>query len=437
MRNRAKNGILTVACLAAFAGALVLYPGPARATEGGVPACPCSCSDDEHQQTRKLIRSEHSETRDFITREFKKHELWFLDTFFKDRIRPALMLMAEQLSAVGMQQMLILGAFFDAQDQLDRQRLFQEKTALAHKNYQPSTGMCTFGTVTRSLAPAERNAAFTPLVLSKRSQDRALRLQFSNSGRGTESDRKGRLAQFVSRYCDRADNNSGLEYLCPQNAPEKTRNNDIAFTKLVDHPRTLDIDFSDRDATDDEQDVMALASNLYGHDVAEVTKKSIMEYTAVDDEYMDLRSIIAKRSVAENSFYAQVGLKSKAPGTTTDTTVPYMKVLLKTLGVESADDMAFLLGDRPSYYSQLELLSQRLYQDPVFFTDLYDKPANVERKKAALDAIGLMLDRDSFKSELRSEALISVWLETELMNYQESAQNLLGRLVGKEKTAAP
>lgn len=434
MKEKAKKAILAVACLAAFAGALVLHPGFARATEGGVPACPCSCSDDEHQQTRQVVRSEHSQTRDFITMEFKKHELWFLDTFFKDRIRPALMLMAEQLSSVGMQQMVILGAFFDAQDQIDRLRLFQEKTALAHKEYQPSVGVCTFGTVTRSLAPAERNAAFTPLVLSRRSQDRALRLQFSNSGRGPESDRKGRLAQFVSRYCDRADNDSGLENLCPQNAPEKTRNNDIAFTKLIDHPRTLDIDFSNRDATDDEQDVMAMASNLYGHDVAEITKKSIMEYTSVDDEYMDLRSVIAKRNVAENSFYAIVGLKSKAPETTTDTTVPYMKVLLKTLGIESSDDMELLLGDRPSYYSQLELLSQRLYQDPVFFTDLYDKPANVERKKVALDAIGLMLDRDSFKSELRSEAMISVWLETELMGYQKSAQNLLGRLIEKEKS---
>jgi hypothetical protein len=40
-----------------------------------------------------------------------------------------------------------------------------------------------------------------------------------------------------------------------------------------------------------------------------------------------------------------------------------------------------------------------------------------------MQAIGLMLSRDMYKSELRSEGLMALWLETELMRMQEDVRN--------------
>jgi len=40
-----------------------------------------------------------------------------------------------------------------------------------------------------------------------------------------------------------------------------------------------------------------------------------------------------------------------------------------------------------------------------------------------MQAAGLMLDREHYKSELRSEAILGVYLETELTKYQQAVQN--------------
>jgi hypothetical protein len=47
----------------------------------------------------------------------------------------------------------------------------------------------------------------------------------------------------------------------------------------------------------------------------------------------------------------------------------------------------------------------------------------VERKGAALQAIGLMQDRDLYNSLIRSEAVLSVLLETMLEKEQEKVVN--------------
>ena len=89
----------------------------------------------------------------------------------------------------------------------------------------------------------------------------------------------------------------------------------------------------------------------------------------------------------------------------------------------SDDEVKKYLGDKPSYFAQMEMLSKKIYQHPGFYTDLYDKPANVLRKEAAMQAIDLMQKRDIYRSLLRSEALFSVILETELMKQQRDIEN--------------
>jgi hypothetical protein len=97
-----------------------------------------------------------------------------------------------------------------------------------------------------------------------------------------------------------------------------------------------------------------------------------------------MRSLIAKRAVAENSFNSLIALKTKNP------------------------------NSNVSYFEEMERLTKYNYQDPSFYATLYDNPANVSRQKAAMQGIGLMQQRDIYESQIRSEMLLSVLLETKL-----------------------
>jgi hypothetical protein len=55
-------------------------------------------------------------------------------------------------------------------------------------------------------------------------------------------------------------------------------------------------------------------------------------------------------------------------------------------------------------------------------------PANVKRRSVAMQAISVMMDRDIYKSYLRSEAIMSVLLETKLIPEQDAVSNEVGQL---------
>ncbi len=398
-----------------------------------VQACGgCGCVLQNHAVTQQLIRTQHRLTKTHITNEFKKHQIWLLDTFFKEYMLPAMMMMTEQLTTVGMQQALTIGQFLDAKHQLETERILQQLTAEAHKDYQPTLEMCTIGTAARGLASSDRNAELTAFVLSQRSQDRQLGHINSNASEGIKEDREGRLAQFKERYCDIQDNNGGFTGTCLASAPAETLNKDIDYTRTIGNIMTLDADFSDDNLSSDEQDLMALANNLFAHDVFSRPTAPVLAIKANQDDYMDVRAVVAKRSIAENSFHAIAAMKTSGTEIAGDTG-QFVSAVLQQLGA-SPDDALIMLGERPSYYALMEILSQKIYQQPEFFTNLYDKPANVARKDVAMQAIDLMLDRDSYKSELRYEAMLAVLLELEVIDEQAATQNRLNWLTenGKE-----
>jgi hypothetical protein len=406
---------------------------------GKCPCAPCemSCVRIHHEILRADIMAEHILTRSHITDEFKTHQLWLLNDFFIDKILPPMMMMAEQLTTVGMQQMMILGSFFDAKNQLETQQLLQSKTAQAHKDYQPSTGMCEIGTSVRTLYTAQKDTEFNHFVLTQRSQDRQLGIAYGSGSLDRDGDRDSRYQQFRRRYCNPKDNNGVLANLCLAAIDPQFMNRDIDYTRLIDYPRTLDLDYSDNVLSDDEQDLMAFGSNLFGHDLFDrKNMQSTGEIESRKDEYLDIRSTLAKRSVAENSFYAIASMKSKNISATSDVT-PYLQALLSRLGVEDNGDLKNMLGDQPSYYAVMDVMGQKIYQDPAFFTNLYDKPTNVARKDVAMQAIGLMMDRNLYKSELRSEAVLSLLLEMELQGLHDETDRLIQTLQDNNAQALP
>lgn len=385
-----------------------------------------ACVLIDHAATVAYIQIEHGNTTGHFDSEMSSHESWLVDTLFKQNILPAWQNMTDQLSTMMMQQMFAIGAFFDAELQIDAERSMQNLAAQAYKDYHPSHSMCEFGTNVNNIARAEYDSGYVSAFLNKRFVDRQLAHKPMASAFGNDDDKKSRVEAFKKYFCDRRDlspnpdnvENSGL-FICRDLAVQNGNvNKDIDFTRTVMLPRTLNMDVSDPQNLTDES-VFEMSNNLYGHNAFKMPANPSSK-EALDD-VIDIRSIAAKRGVAQNSFNALVGLKSSI-GSAPSGAEPlkYLGAILKDLGVPEPEIAAYLGDDgNMSYYSQMELLAKKLYQRPDFYTNLYDKPENVKRQGAAMQAIGLMLDREIYESYLRSEMLVSIILELRLMGLQD------------------
>ena len=62
----------------------------------------------------------------FVRSEMTGEKIWLISILWEDNLLPAMMLMADQLTAVAMQQMQIIGTFMDAKHQLETQQVLQK-----------------------------------------------------------------------------------------------------------------------------------------------------------------------------------------------------------------------------------------------------------------------------------------------------------------------
>ena len=373
------------------------------------------------------------------------HQYTWMDWwFFQGNLLPLFTQMGVQLSSVGMQQVAIIGMFFDAREQLERQRLLQEMHRRAHKDYHPSLGMCEFGTRVKSLAASERKGEMNALILSERSTDRLLGAKDTASAFGPGDDISVRFGEYITKHCDSFDNERSLSIVCtaldPADdlTPEQRNmlNLDIDYQRAVENPWTIGFDLTDDSgiATDNDNLVYSIANNLYGYDtLARVNEKKIKNrtnaaLTDLQQSYLNLRSVAAKAKVAENSFNALMALKGEGTAGSREFLVSYLEEL--GMPIEEVDE---LIGENPSYYAQMEILTKKAYQSQMFYTNLYDKPVNVERKGVALQAISLMQKFDLFKSYLRTEASLSVLLELSLQQLQREIDDNIQSYTSKSK----
>jgi hypothetical protein len=422
--------LIAVICL--FAGLVTLPPTPAMAQVCVLMPYPCtrwtcpeSCNLDPQQnceQSEEIYDevTQHTEDR------FDEHEEWMVDDLFLRDLLPQMKSMTEQLSAVAMQQVQIIGTFFDAKHQLETQRLFQEMAAKANHDYTPSAAVCTIGSSIRSLASSERNGDLTMLALSKHALERQLRVANANATEGGQEDLEGRIEQFRRVYCDPNDNNGELLAICGAGTDPERRNKDIDYARTLAAPTTLQLNFSDNIMTADEEDILALSSFLYSHDIsAWLPEARLRDNQPNIEKYYDTRSVTAQRSVAQHSFNTIAAMKTA--GQDDADTARYLRAVLVEMGM-TVDDVDRVLAENPSYYAQMGILTKAMFQRPEFYVGLYDKNVNVARKGVSLQAISTMQKRDIFKSTLRSEAMISVLLELELLDQEEAVQNSLNRL---------
>jgi hypothetical protein len=357
-----------------------------------------------------------------------------VNTYFKQRILPAMQMMTAQLNSIALLQVQVIGSFFDAKHQLETQRLFQTLTARVHKDYHPSDGLCRVGTFSRSLAGSNEKSNMDRFAMAESMVNRAVMGTDSTAFDGSASDEEIRLVNFIKTHCSDADNNQNLSLLCRKgSADPKNANLDINYTRTIETPKTIDVDFlKDEASTIDEKSVIALSKNLFANQIfPKVSKNNFLnaagEPSQVAGEvYMDARSYLAKQSVAMQSFASIAALKAKGE----EGAQPFIYALLNEMGGNalSAQQIMDDIGEAPSYNAQMEVLTKTLYQRPEFYSDLYDKPANVMRKQVAIQAATLMQKRDLYDSFLRSEMSLAVMLETLLMKQQSELTNEVGRL---------
>lgn len=394
-------------------------------------ACFCCCSQMARSimdSVRQEINTQHDSTVKHISDEFVQHERWLVETYLQAYWGKAMMMMTEQMTTVSMYQMQILGSFLDAKHQIETQRLFSELSAQAMKDYTPSDSLCTIGSAARSMGQADFNGTLTRNLMQKWSRNRQLLNANSNASEGKKEDREGRLAQFLLNYCDVNDDNLGLATICNAAVTQERKNKDVDYGYTISQPWTLNINFGDTTITNDEEDVLALAANLYSHDVFDYFGKTLLQDSPVNQQlYLDLRSIVAKRSIAEQSFQAIAAMKASGTSAAAGT-ADYLRAVMRQLGIASDAEVDALIGENPSYYAQMEILTKKLFQTPDFFVDLYEKPANAARKGAALEALNLIQENDIFNSALRSEQMMGVLLELRLETVQNDVQNKATRM---------
>lgn len=338
---------------------------------------------------------------------------------------PALQLMAEQFTVSMVTQVESIGMLLDAKHQLETQRLLQQKMAEAHKDYQPSDQVCTFGTFVRDLVATERTTEVTKLAIVHDIMQRDAG-SGENIGWTEITDSKSRISHFRQRFCDTSNNGNGMEFACDASGPATMRNADINYTQMLDGPMTLNINLDDGDTSEHEEILFALVDNLFAHKVTERINLRNMEMDKYKYHYMNMRSIIAMRGIARNSIANIIAMKTQTPIETDGSSSPYMKSLLVELGLGEPEAQLYFTSN-PSYYAQMEMLTKKIYQNANFYTALYDKPSNVKRMRAAMSAIKLMQDRDIHNALLRREMLLSIMLELRLRERADTVYNATER----------
>lgn len=316
-----------------------------------------------------------------------------------------------------------LGAFLDARTFLDTLRSLQISAVETLKNYTASDSLCRFGTLSQSLAASSDVVQVNKLAFSKIMADR------NNQVEGTlhADDTLSAIAitnDFSQKYCDSSD--GFLEAYCKPatTSSDAIYNRDVDFTRVFDVPLTLDADFSDKNSTNDKQAVIALFRNLSLAAPYPTSNDNRFDPGANPEALKMARAINAARSVSGNSFAALVAEKTKA----TKASAANMQTVLVQLGL-SSKDAAALIGSNPSYFAQMEIMTKKLFQDPAFYSNLYESEANVDRQRVAMKAIELQQERDLLESLRRREMLLSVLLNTKLE--RSSAWASQGSIVGK------
>lgn len=345
---------------------------------------------------------------------------FIMNSFYNNTVAKDFKSIANQNRNAGSLRMVAWGAFIDGavlNDTLKDLSVLKTETI---KSYTPSDQICKIGTLSRALSASEAKVDADRLALGEVGLAKNLGRVNSISAAGNGQENQARLRVFVEKFCDLKDNNSGLAAACTA-APaikDTQLNRDIDYTRLMNNGVTINADLTDVNATQDEANLISMAHFLYGNrqPTKRVSLSELGEGSGSERLYGEYRSVTARRAAAQNSFNTQAAMKMAGSGGS-DT---YMKSVLSYMGISGGAADVYLGAKSPdyaavnsSYNAQMNLLTKQIYQDPAFYANLMDSKSNVKRTSAALQGIGLMQQRDTYKSMARSEMLAALLVELE------------------------
>lgn len=351
---------------------------------------------------------------------------FIMDRFYKDHyLKEGLQPWSATLRNAFMLNSVMKGMIIDASNMLSAMLDMQKQAVQTAKNYAPSEEICRIGTLSRGLSASDARATTTQLIISQAGLARNLGTMFSVGASGRGDDSYNRLNELVEQFCDIGDNKSGLDELCKTGPAidDGHHNRDIDYTRSVDTKPTLKANFTDTSLQKDESDILALGNYLYGHwqPLKRDSLAAISEKSGSIEGYNEYRSIIARRAAAQNTYAAITSMRTAGSGSPDE----YIAGVLQRLGMNAVQIMSYAAGSdynnngtsvkqmSTSYNGQMEMLTRKIYQDPAFYANLMDSAANVKRTSAAMGGIGLMQDRDIYKSTTRSEMLLALLVELE------------------------
>lgn len=417
-----------VCCFKGYAPCSAVAPGDPSCNDSPSPDGVCGDPDQKNCEAGKAMSdgagSKNPDYEDGPTESGEdldggpsEHHLNALSETLKSIWVATLQLMTNQLTTAMINQVQSIGMLFDAKQQLENQRLLQQKTAEAHKDYHPSKQVCEVGTLVRNLASTEKYMEMTHLAVARRILKRELSAGDASTVEGDKSDMKSRMKHIREVYCNVEDNGNDADYICnDKDADPVDVNRDVDYTTTIDSPMSLQIDIDDGTLSRDEENVFALMNNLFHHRPFPAIPESYTTLKRFTEPFQEMRSVIAIRGLARNSIAAIVAEKTEGPDHEGNA-APFMRALIKDFGL-AEDEILKLLGERPSYYAQMDILTKKLYQHPNFIVSLYDKPANVTRIRTSMRAIKSMQDQDIHEALMRREMLISMILEIRIRQRQ-------------------
>lgn len=403
-----------------FAAALILLTylsNPAKAqplidtiaaTDAGT--APGSCVEPGSCSYNCPLVFAQNRINSYTTSRVNDHKSWVQNTLWP-AILEDLQVLTDQLAGVSPAAMSSLGMITDgAQTQTTQRRLQKLKAESVNRN-RPNLKMCSVATMTKGLTNSEDNGRVFSASLSNNMKTRFLGGENTQGADGVDSDKRARWNMFVSQYCDPDSENGALGEQC-QNIDPANFDKDVDFARLVGGADTI--------AAEDTHAVTLMASYLYGHDIPRNRfkgnsidpKKNSRNY----ELYEQMRSIMAMRSIAANSFQSVVALKSEGPEETEEEKSRRQSTMIE-MGY-SSDFIANSMKASPSYVGRMNLMQDALFHNPGFYIDNISSPEHVSQTMTAMKAIENMYMDRLAESLKRQELLNSVWLELKLRKEQ-------------------
>ncbi|MCB9963429.1 MAG: hypothetical protein H6855_05770 [Rhodospirillales bacterium] len=333
--------------------------------------------------------------------------------------------MTLQFSATMMAQAGFIGTLIDGKNQMETQLLLWERQEQAHDDYHPSEQMCAIASMTKELQNSETRRELNTYGIARALEYAEQNPQNHHTAYGGSMDTQFRLQSFKEKHCVPSNDNGALKIFCNGLSTGKflRQNRDVDFARLIDIPKTLKVDITDaKNSSADEEDVMSMGRLLFGHKVLNMpqpvedseSKNILNDPDKFLHPYQEYRSISAMRNAARYSFANYVGMKAEGAGSSN----LHIQTLMKDFGMPDEDIKRFI-GENPSYFAQMHVLTKQIYQHPDFYTNLITKDANIARFQASMEAINLMAGRERFESLLRKEMLLSLLVEMKLRTLQK------------------